>query len=93
MAAIKTKGPIATTDNDAVVVFTAADIGGQKPRHVGILNEGVEPGFFSIDGGVNFRRIPGQSGRQLDGIGLQGDIQIKRVFDGSNMTGVFIDIW
>lgn len=93
MAAIKTKGPIATTDNDAVVVFTEADIGGQKPRHIGILNEGAEPGFFSIDGGRNFRRIPALSGRQLDGIGIQGDIQIQRVFDGANMTEVFIDIW
>lgn len=93
MAAIKTKGPIATTDDDPVVVFTDTEIGGQKPRHVGIINEGVEPGFFSVDGGRNFRRIPGQTGRQLDGIGLQGDIQIQRVGGGSNMTAVFIDIW
>ena len=93
MAAIKAKGPDATTDDDAVVVFTEAEIGGQKPRHLAIVNEGTEPGSFSFDGGSNFRRIPGQSARQLDGIGVQGEIQIKRDAGGPNMTGVFIDIW
>lgn len=93
MAAIKTKGPISTAGDAAVVVFTEAEIGGQKPKHISIVNEGAAPGFYSFDGGANFRRIPANTGRQMDGMSIQGDIQIQRVAAGADMTDVFIDIW
>ncbi len=86
-------GPIATTTDAAVVGIAKADMGGLTARHISVINEGADPGFFSLDGGTTLRRIPGNTGRQMDGVSLQDDIVIQRPAGGSNMADVYIDIW
>ena len=91
--ATQSAGPIATTTDAAVVAIAKADMGGLTARHISVINEGADPGFFSIDGGNTFRRIPGNTGRQMDGVSIQADISIKRPAGGSNMAAVYVDVW
>ncbi len=86
-------GPIATTDDDPVVAIAKSDMAGLTARHFSIINEGADPGFFSLNGGITLRRIPGNTGRQMDGVSLQDDIIIQRPAGGPDMTAVFVDVW
>ena len=78
------------TVTDAVVILLPATVG-PNFRHLMVVNEGANPGFYQIGAGP-FIRIPAGSFEFLD----EGDIQInnqvvniKRPAGGPNMTGIF----
>lgn len=83
--------PKATVDNNAIIL-----IAGQETlhQHVLVVNEGVEDGFLSVDGGISFARLPKQSSVAFDGVSVGSrDIMVKRIFDGNNVTGLFGARW
>jgi len=85
---------VSTSGDDAVVLMSSAYV-----SQITILNEGTAPGFFSIDGGSNWCRIPagpvsitigGRNERQ------QRDpltIHVKRVAGGTDMSGLYAFGW
>lgn len=82
------------TVSDAVVELLAAKKGSTF-RHLLVINEGAEPGFYRIGTGP-FNRLPAASFILPE----DGDIQItnqaveiKRVAGGSDMSGVFGSAW
>lgn len=77
---------IATT-NDAAVVLISADAAKSTSRAT-IINDGGEPGFWSMDAGKTYARLP--AGPCV--INLEGDIdeiRVKRVPSGANVTGLW----
>ncbi len=80
----------ATTDDTVVALLVAApDV---IFRHIIVINDGANPGFFQIGAGAPFIRVPAGSFEFLDGGDIQIDnqvVNIKRPAGGPNMTGVF----
>lgn len=69
-------------------------------RHVIIINTGVAPGFFSLDGGLSWHYLPASpNGSSISiesnhqPISLQNGIVLNRIFGGGDMTGVFGSAW
>jgi len=91
----KTSGtaPIATVDDDAVELIPAQ--AGQTHRHLKIVNQGAEPGFYKIGAGGESNRIPADFFFTDDEILIAEDeaVFIQRVAGGANMTDVFGSIW
>ncbi|KKN74304.1 hypothetical protein LCGC14_0392430 [marine sediment metagenome] len=84
----------ATTD-DTVVALLAA-IPDVIFRHIMVLNEGANPGFFQIGAGGPFIRVAAGSFEFFDGGDIQIDnqvVNIKRPAGGPNMAGVFGFAW
>ncbi len=82
----------ATTANAAIEVIAATNA--KIFRHVRIVNEGAVAGFFSIDGGTNWERLPASAVVTDDGIFIKNmAIQIKRISGGSDLSGVFGAAW
>lgn len=86
-----------TVGNAAVIVIALTGIvSGLKNIHV--TNEGTAPGFLSVNGGVDWIRIAGGTATQpflltLYGIQFSGSVQIKRVAGGTDMSGIWINVW
>lgn len=84
----------ATTDDTAVEVIAAQSKGSQPYRHCRIVNEGAVAGFYSIDGGTTWERLPASSYLTDDGVYIMNKaLQIKRVAGGSDLSGVYAAIW
>ena len=82
----------ATTTNAVTECIAATEAA--VYHHVKIVNDGSVDGFFSIDGGTVWGRLPDASAMVLDGVTITNKaIQIKRVADGSNLAGVFVEAW
>ncbi len=85
---------IATTSNTAVEVIAAKGPGSQPYRHCRIVNGGAVAGFYSIDGGTTWERLPASTALTDDGVHIMNKaVQIKRVAGGSDLAGVFGAIW
>lgn len=86
-----------TSDDTAVTVLAADD--NEVFGAIQIINTGAAPGFFSVDkdgdGTRIWRYLPAYMSRCIERPALVSNyaIQIKRVAGGSNMTGVYGDIW
>lgn len=55
-------------------------------RHLTIINETANKGFFSIDGGATWLRLEANAVRVLDGLQWNLGVQIKRVPASANPT-------
>jgi len=83
---------IVTTTN-AVAEVLAAN-GSATYYHVRIANEGSVAGFYSIDGGTTWGRLPANTVIKNDGVKIENvAVQVKRVPDGANLTGVYGEAW
>ena len=88
----KTSGltPVATT-TDAVETAIAAD-GSNDFHQVVLANEGTVAGFYSIDGGTTWHRLPSEHVTKVSGVLVSNvAIQIKRIAGGSNLSGVYVE--
>jgi hypothetical protein len=84
--------PLAT-DGDAVLTVLAANANAVY-HHVRIVNEGAAAGFYSIDGGATWNRLPVQSVVEDHGVKIVNQaVQVKRVAGASNTTGVYASAW
>ena len=84
--------PLAT-DSDAALTVLAANAGAVY-HHVRMVNEGAAAGFYSIDGGTTWNRLPAQSVVEDNGVKLTNQaVQVKRVAGGSNLSGVYASAW
>ena len=77
----------ATSSNTAVEVLAAT---ATAVTQIVIANEGGVAGFFSIDAGTTWGRLPASHVTVLTvDLAQLPAVQIKRVEDGSNVTGVY----
>ena len=84
---------IATSGDAPVIAVAIATEGTQHFKNFTIINEGSAPGFFSIDGGLNWCRISAASARTLDNVSVfDFGVQVKRVPGGTDMSGVYVDL-
>ena len=84
---------IATTSNTAVEVIAAQANAGPY-RHCRIVNGGAIAGFYSIDGGTTWERLPASTALTDDGVYIMNKaVQIKRIAGGTDLSGVFGSIW
>lgn len=80
-----------TSSAAAVVVLTATQTSSVSATKFEVVNEGPA-GFFSIDGGNNWIRLPASSAVQDTAARGVNGIQIKR--DGAtDMSGVYARAW
>ena len=82
----------ATTDDTAVEVIAAT---AEKIfRHARIINEGTVAGFWSIDGGTTWERLPASTALTDDGVFIKNKaIQVKRIAGGSDLSGIYASAW
>jgi hypothetical protein len=84
--------PIATTTNSAVQALAADAV--NTYYHIRIVNEGAAAGFYSIDGGTTWSRLPASSVIKNDGVKIaDAAIQVKRIADGTNLSAVYVECW
>ena len=82
------------TATNAVVELIAARTDDLTFRHVQVLNTSQVVGFFSIDGGTTWVYLPASGTQTLDGVTIRRQaVQLKRVADAANVTGVFAAVW
>ena len=88
----KTSGLTAkATSSDSVVELIAAD-GSNDLYQVIIANEGSVAGFYSIDGGTTWHRLPSEHVTQINNVLISNKaIQMKRVASGSNVLDVYAE--
>jgi len=81
------------TTTDAAVTAIIADAV-NNIYHVKFANEGAVAGWYSIDGGTTWGRLPSESMFILDGVLVANEaIQVKRIAGGSNLSGVYVEAW
>lgn len=82
-----------STSTNAVIELLPADPN-LRYRHVRITNGGALPGFYSLDAGATFHRLPGSIIITDDEVNIDNQaVQVKRETDGPNMTGLFASAW
>ena len=82
----------ATVADAAVEVLAADDT--MVFRHIRIVNEGGAPGFYSIDGGTTWERLPAGGVLTDDDVLIRNKaVQVKRVAGGANLSGVYAAAW
>ncbi len=78
------------TVSDAAVTLVAGVGPGRGYRYIAVINEGAVAGFFSIDGGTRWARLPASGSVFLSNIQTAGEVvKIKREPGGSNLSGVY----
>ena len=84
---------LATTSDAPLTAIAASEMA--VYHHVRIVNEGSVAGFYSLDGGTTWCRLPaGPCAVKDDGVKIVNQaIQIKRVAGGSNLSGVYASAW
>jgi hypothetical protein len=94
MMPMKTSGStaVSTTSDTAVVAIAAPSNVNDIDTSLIILNEGGVVGFFSIDNGITWARLPA-GGISLDFINLNQGVQVKRVAGGTNLSGIWVMTW
>ncbi len=84
--------PLATSGNAAVTALAAN--ANAVYHHVRIVNEGTVAGFYSIDGGSTWNRLPAQSVVEDNGVKVVNQaVEIKRVASGSDLSSVYASAW
>jgi hypothetical protein len=82
---------IATVADAAVEVLPF--VADQLLNNLVIINESAVVGFFSVDGGTIWCRLPANCVLTVSGCPITGAVQLKRVAGGSNVTAVFAWAW
>jgi hypothetical protein len=82
------------TETDAAVTAVAASATNTY-HHVRIINESSAAGFYSLDGGTTWNRLPaGPVSIKDDDLKIVNKaIQIKRVPGGTDLSGVYVSAW
>ena len=80
----------ATSDNNAVELIAATDV---YVNQVRIVNTSAVAGFYSTDGGSTWFYLPASVILDDDVSIRNKAIQMKRVTDGSDVTGVWASAW
>jgi hypothetical protein len=88
---MKTSGATAkATTADTAVELISATTTGRPFTWLSIINEGSVAGFFSIDGGTTWARLPAGPSAVSIPVGVKSlAVQIKRVAGGTNLSGVW----
>ena len=90
MGVTETFGPIATTDDTAVTCLAAnADVAFDGLM---IFNKGDADGYFSVDGGEDWRLLPAKSVRTYSGPINNAAVQAKRETGGDNLSEVYGEV-
>jgi len=83
----------ATTADTAVEVI-ATQGPARTFRHARLINEGAVAGFWSADGGSTWSRLPAATVITDDDIYIRDKaVQVKRVAGGSDLSGIWGEIW
>jgi hypothetical protein len=86
---------ISTTDDNPVDLI--ANPKGEVCQEVNIVNEGTVKGFVSVDGGVTWLYMPAGTdsapASRTVVMFLAARVKAKRVPGGSNMTGLYADMY
>ena len=82
--------PKTTVLNDAITLIVASTT--QLYTVVRIVNTGAVAGFYSYDGGTTWHYLPANSAIEDDVIIANAAIQVKRITDGSNLTGLYASV-
>ena len=81
---------IATSGDTAVDVFTSPTAGSTGYTQVVVINEGAVAGFFSIDGGTTWARLPASSSIICKPANASvPSLKVKRVASGTNLAGIW----
>ena len=91
----------ATTTDAAVEIISAATFGAQPIYNITIINEGTIAGFFSVDGGIGWQRLPATVAStnpvpltlRSQMKAFSGGVQIKRIASGTNLANVWAYGW
>ena len=83
----------ATTDDTSVVLLAKADMPRKANLTIRIVNEGAVAGFYSVDGGAAWARLPASSIVEDQSQEVNGSLLMKRVASGSNLSGVYASAW
>jgi hypothetical protein len=87
---------ISTSGDTAVTALTNTAGSGRKP-YVDIINEGAAAGFYSIDSGGTYARLPAASAIHLDlkhnPLAEGTTIKVKRVASGTDLSGVYVSAY
>ncbi len=78
---------VATASNASVTLIAA--VAGQFFQQLVIVNEGSVAGYFSIDGGATWGRLPASARLDLSVRIENQAVTIKRITDGSNLADVY----
>jgi hypothetical protein len=82
--------PIATT-TDAAVTAIAADAANDINQVI-FANEGTVAGFFSIDSGTTWHRLPSEHVTTIGNVLISNkNIQVKRVAGGSDLSDIYVE--
>lgn len=81
--------PVVTTTDAAVVAI--ADVP-QTCRNVRLVN-GAVAGFFSVDAGTTWHRLPASAVTEFRSIHPITDVRVKRITAGTNLADVYASVW
>lgn len=81
---------VTTNSNTAVTLVTLAK--DELTTSVTIINEGSVAGFFSLDGGTTWARLPADCSLTIPHETNQS-ILVKRVADGTDLADVYGMVW
>ena len=81
------------TDGNAAIELIGASLLAHC-THFRIVNTSAVAGFYSTDGGTVWNYLPASMAITDDDLDINNvACQLKRVADGSNVTGVFASAW
>ena len=82
---------VTTTDTAIELVAAVPDA---EVTGVCVMNEGPVAGFFSIDGGTEWARLPAGGSPTLDRcLLINTAVLVKRVAGGANLSGLWGFVW
>lgn len=81
---------IVTAGDAAVYVFTTpSPPTGLSYSQLAIINEGSVAGFFSIDGGTTWARLPATSSVVIPISTNAPSLKVKRIASGTDLAGIW----
>jgi hypothetical protein len=93
---IQTSGLTAKATSGDAAVTVIANEGNLLVSEAVVVNESAVPGFFSVDGGANWMRLPAGTATvpfvtrvDLRHQPISAVVMVKRIASGSDVTGVF----
>jgi len=90
---VRSSGTTAIATSGDTAVDAIAD-GLVMERQLVLINEGSVAGFWSIDGGTTWSRLPANCAMKLDRNGAPfTGVKVKRVAGGSDLSGVYVSGW
>jgi hypothetical protein len=79
-----------TTSADAAVDALSGLVPGRQYKRIELCNDGSVAGFYSLDGGTTWARLPADCRVLLDDVVAGADaLKVKRIAGGSNLADVY----